>query len=731
MKLFESVYQHNRVYKQRYFDTDLGRSVFETINEPGEYFVQSNVGGYKYLLDEHIKLKKMIGFPFKSQVKTYGTIDAGYKCIRDKYWKEKDSAYNMNPRIWYIDIETTAESKIDVINTPQELVLIQIWDSIEKTMIVLGSQPWHYQNKFKLDYKVKYIEAKNEAHLFETYFHILQQLCPLVILGWNTEGFDYPFMYNRAKKLGLDTNKFAIDGESSLKETIMGNGMTIHKLKAGGVFYMDMLDLYKKYAFKGQPSYALNHVANDELGVGKVDHNEYTTFDGFRTGKGYVFPDEVPTDEYDLMMYNAQVAKDDELIRKLAWGKFVYYGCEDTKRVHEIDEKIQASVIALAVSSKMGIQFNDVLGTVKPWSQYLADTLYTNNVIMPDVDVDHEEQNHIKGGWVMDPVRGKHKWIVSFDFASLYPSIMRAYNMSPETIIARKDYTPDMIWIAEQLKNTQTGDEQDEDVFISLGHDILKQIEEKAQKANVCVGANGVFFKKDKQGVIPKLLEMLYNERKEFKKDMSKYKNQVHELDAKNEDSAEAKLKAAQYHIKQMTNKILLNSLYGAIGNKYFPIFNQDMARAVTMGGRVANKYVGQKMNELYENKYGHKNLMVAGDTDSVVGSSVVQLKDNRATIESMYEDISGDIETRGNNNYIKHVTEDVYAASVSSDGKLEYNKVNYIMKHKVKKKMYRISALGKHVTVTEDHSVIVKRDGKLQSTKPAELKSTDKIITL
>lgn len=186
------------------------------------------------------------------------------------------------------------------------------------------------------------------------------------------------------------------------------------------------------------------------------------------------------------------------------------------------------------------------------------------------------------------------------------------------------------------------------------------------------------------------------------------------------------------YDTKQMTEKILINSLYGALANKWFPLFNEEMAAAITGNGRyfiqkLAN-YIEETLQKMHKT---HKPYIVYGDTDSVLGSTLVRTEDGDIPIEDIYDMSQGFIEERGKNNFIKHLPRGMKAASVSQQMKIEYNNVNYVMKHKVKKRMFRINCKGSDVTITEDHSMMVIRNGELVETKPTELQSGDKLVKI
>ena len=194
----------------------------------------------------------------------------------------------------------------------------------------------------------------------------------------------------------------------------------------------------------------------------------------------------------------------------------------------------------------------------------------------------------------------------------------------------------------------------------------------------------------------------------------------------------EAEYMESRWNTSQLVSKTLINSLYGAMANKWFPLFNEDMAAAITGNGRyfirkLAN-YIEETLQKLLPQE---KPYIVYGDTDSVLGSTFVRTDNGEIRIEDLYDMLDGVIEDRGHDNYIKHITTPIKAASVSKEMHLQYNKINYVMKHKVKKRMFKINCNGDDVTITEDHSMMVIRNGKLVETKPTELQKGDKLVKI
>lgn len=193
----------------------------------------------------------------------------------------------------------------------------------------------------------------------------------------------------------------------------------------------------------------------------------------------------------------------------------------------------------------------------------------------------------------------------------------------------------------------------------------------------------------------------------------------------------EAEIKERQSWTAQTGLKIVINSLYGALSNKYFPLFNERMAQAVTGNGRFFIQLLAKNVEGKLQSMIpAEAPYMVYGDTDSCIGSTLVQTNEGQIKIEDLYE-LKGSIETRGEDNFINHLDYIIDGASASSDLKLEYKPIKYVMKHKVKKRMFRISVGDESVVVTEDHSVMVVRDGSLRSVKPQDIHKTDKLIKI
>jgi DNA polymerase elongation subunit (family B) len=137
---------------------------------------------------------------------------------------------------------------------------------------------------------------------------------------------------------------------------------------------------------------------------------------------------------------------------------------------------------------------------------------------------------------------------------------------------------------------------------------------EPLQKVNLTMTANGALYRRSK-GMLPELMEKMYNDRVIFKKKMLIAKQQYEKTKTK-----ELEKEIARCNNIQMAKKISLNSAYGAIGNQYFRYYKLANAEAITMSGQVSIRWIECKMNS-YLNKILKTNdvdYVIASDTDSI-----------------------------------------------------------------------------------------------------------------
>lgn len=188
--------------------------------------------------------------------------------------------------------------------------------------------------------------------------------------------------------------------------------------------------------------------------------------------------------------------------------------------------------------------------------------------------------------------------------------------------------------------------------------------------------------------------------------------------------------KGNEYYILQIALKTLINSLYGALGNKAFILINEKIAQAITGNGRYFIKSFGRRIEKYLQSlKKWNKPYYIYSDTDSCVGDTLISTSLGKIKIEDLFER-PGEIVKNENGSFIKRLDEKILAKSMNSNFEIQNKKIIYVMKHKVNKRMFKISVNDKSVIITEDHSVMIKRNDNLMSVKSNEILETDDLIS-
>lgn len=519
MKLFEATWTTKGKNYIRFFDGN--KTIKTSTSFKPEHFIEDKLGDYTSFLD-NVKLRKI---KQNSSGTVYGQRQAIYIAIR-----EAGQKFNDNPNIWYLDIETSVGTQPNSEGFPkpeealEPIVLIQFFDTKTNKAYILGLEEWTYQKDYNYDIDVEYIKYDNEEKMILGFLSFFKNLDPLIITAWNGNGFDYPYIYNRFKKYNLH-NKLSNYGTAKLVSNSLDNGQILNVLTSQGHYFLDLLDVYKKFIYKNVSSYSLDNIGEIETGTAKVEHLNYLKFDDFRTGKYVILGTESEKQKNTkihkcavmIEKLESQESQESQAIQKLkkyikekSHSEFIHYGVQDVILLKGINESQNLISIMVSIAEKMGCTIQDTLGTLKPWNNYISNILYKNKSIMPP-KTSHENP-HIVGGYVREPIKGKHNWIVSTDITSMYPRLsIAAFNMSPEKITNKVDN------ILKKYFNSQN-----EDLMFDIEDWDL--IHNELVKNKTSVGINGIAFDCSKTGLIPKLVNGIFDERKQLKKKMFMHK---------------------------------------------------------------------------------------------------------------------------------------------------------------------------------------------------------------
>jgi DNA polymerase elongation subunit (family B) len=392
-----------------------------------------------------------------------------YQWIAENYpgevkWSPKDIT------VFTLDIETTIDGGFPDPKLANEIVqLITVKDTQHQQIVTFGLHP--YKNSRK---DVRYIQCAGEQQLLKEFICWWQMNYPDAITGWNSSLFDITYLYNRmVKVLGESlAKKISPWGSVYQREMDMG-GRTVIKTTVEGISDLDYLDLYKKFGtYSAKESYKLDYIAEDELGVKKIE-NPGTSFKDFYTNH---------------------------------WQTFVSYNVRDVELVDKIDAKLKLIDLAMTIAYEAKVNHVDVFSPVKTWDVIIYNYLNDRKVVVPRRKNSQKTQAY-EGAYVKDPLVGRHDWNVSFDLNSLYPMLMIQYNMSPETIIDRR-------------------------YQVSVDQLLKKEFDTSVLPDNVTMAASGQCFSKDRKGMMPTLVQHYYDQRVVAKKQMISVKQQLEAIKA-------------------------------------------------------------------------------------------------------------------------------------------------------------------------------------------------------
>jgi len=316
--------------------------------------------------------------------KTYpGTIDFDPSNIRIFYLDME--CYTRNPDGSSAGFPHSKDAKFPI-------NLIQVIDSqdVEGDVVrIWGLQPFDDSES-----DIIYTVCRDESDLLCRFVQFWQSNCPDVMTGWNVKGFDVPYIVNRIMSvLGEDeAKKLSPWGEVRQRNYTNDFQQEEQTYIISGVAVLDYLELYKKYTYHNLENYKLDSVAHYELKSRKVDYSDLGSL--------------------------LRLCDEDH-------DKFVEYGATDSR-------------FELAYHNKTN--YADTFSPVRSWEAIIFNTMLDRNMYSTVENTDNTEQFRIEGGFVKQPTTGKMlEWVISEDFASLYPSLIMQYNISPETYLGQ-DY---------------------------------------------------------------------------------------------------------------------------------------------------------------------------------------------------------------------------------------------------------------------------------------------------
>ncbi len=398
----------------------------------------------------------------------------------------------------------------------------------DKESITLVSKPVNLGNK-------EFVGFSDEKEMLEKFVEIVNEYDPDIIIGYNINNFDLPYILKR-----LDVNNIKRDWGRTDKKVYMKKLKNGYSITVPGRVIVDPYEIIKNDVYIRLKRYDLNTVAKHFLGEEKVDVEGIREMKKLWNGT-----------KEDLTRFMAYCKKDAELALRLIIEKRL------------LDKFFELSKIS-------GLLLQDVFGGQTQRHEIrLLHEFKKRNMIMPNKPDQKEvkrreaerKKSGLKGAIVLEPKIGLHNDgnILVLDFASLYPSIIRTFNICPTTLIVNKE----------------------------------------DEKLDHYTSPSGSKFVKPeiREGVFPAVVKELVETRRKVKKQMKQEKDEEMKrfLDA-----------------KQHALKIMANSLYGYLGFLGARLYLLEIANSITSFGRENIL----KTKKLVEENYDVE--VVYGDTDSI-----------------------------------------------------------------------------------------------------------------
>jgi DNA polymerase elongation subunit (family B) len=494
----------------------------------------------------------VIGFKF------WGNTNYIHQFITDKF--PGDIKFDRSfVNVANIDIEVHSDAGFP---TPEEalhpITAITLKTSRSNVYHVWGLKDWDITKSEHKTLLIQYHKCESEVELLVKFLTFWKSDYPDAITGWHMRFFDMPYIINRIARLGDEKAAKSLSPWGMIeKKSVQFKNKNMDMYDIVGIAQLDYYDLFQKfgYSYGAQESYKLDHIAYVVLGERKLSYEEYGNL-------------------RNLYNENHQL--------------YIDYNIKDVELVERIDQKMDLITLCLTIAYKAGVNYSDAFGTTAIWDSIVYRELNAKKIAVPHRKRAEKIDVKFVGGYVKEVIPAMYKWVVSFDLNSLYPNVIAQWNMSPETLL--KD----------------PGD--------MLRSGVEHYLDNKPTRNDVAVAANGSMYKKDFQGVMPKIIVDYYADRKAAKKKMLAAQSAYQKT-----PTPEIEREINQLNNRQMAIKILLNSLFGALGNQYYRYFDLRIAEGITLTGQFVIKWCERSVNaELNKILGTNEDYVIAIDTDSV-----------------------------------------------------------------------------------------------------------------
>lgn len=394
----------------------------------------------------------------KAILKGRKTFESDYPALQRCLENHFRNQLSPDLHVGFIDIEADYDEELGF-SSPEEafnmIIAITVYLQWCEKLITLAVKPKHQVNEEEL---AKYVESEDvfifdsEREMLDTFLSLLDDVD--VITGWNSTTYDLPYLVNRIKQiLGREeARRFCLFDQQPEEHRFEKFGEEVQSFNLIGRVHLDYLELYRKYTYHELPSYRLDAVGEYELGETKVQYEG--TLDHL-----------YKTDFVKYLQYNRQdvllLAKIDAKLKFISLVNDV---------AHSLAIPLDSALSPVAVTDQsivvMAHDMGKILSDRKAPTEDRQGRVWltvpenlTKSVANMGADWDNgrgmffvSREKYVRdrdswrdyipsitaaGAYVARPKKGIHEWIGAVDINSLYPSVLRALNMSAETIVGQ------------------------------------------------------------------------------------------------------------------------------------------------------------------------------------------------------------------------------------------------------------------------------------------------------
>ncbi len=540
-------------------------------------------------------------------------VDKNLSILLDIY-KDMDDVPEYHNKV-YLDIETERGEAINLAycqRAPVKVTAIALYDETGKQYYAyVLDQDKLLENSVKDGVNV--IPCSNEATLLLSFLDKWMEIDPTIVIHWNGDNFDIPYLYNRMKKV---LGEYKANMLSPLQIVDFDDRDPKMPYKIAGVNSFDYMRLYKKFIPKQQPSYALEAICQKELGRGKI--------------------------QYEGSL--------DRLFREDV-QKFIEYNINDVGLIVDLDKKRKFIDLAIMVAHLGHVPYHYVYESSRVVEGAIMTYLKRQDIVSPNKPTtvnpelkasmdDDEDDDKFAGAYVKDPIPGLYSWNFDLDIESEYPSAGILLNVGIDTFMFKIVISDpfDDSWNLRDMKQKDLS----QNVTIERLDGTIKEVNlgklvNLIEKNKLTISPNGVAFSTDSLSILAEVMDSWFLKRKNFKKTMIKY----------GEEGNQAMY--VFYDLYQQVMKVFLNSIYGCLGLKSFRYSDgyDHLASAITATGRViimrSADYVNAKINFEYDNTEVVNDYILMSDTDSmyidarpILKKLAIPITDDQRVIEAL-----------------------------------------------------------------------------------------------